>query len=242
MLLLGLDFETTGLSVTEDRITEVGALVWDTDRHMPVQILNTLVKVDRDITPEITKLTGITTQDLYDWGQRPQDAFIELLALAKRCEAIVAHNGLEFDKPFLEAECQRHGILMPPLHWIDTTIDVPYPEEIKTRKLVHLAAEHDFLNPFAHRAATDVLTMMKVLSCYDCASVLATSKLPNIKLIALVKKPWEDAAPDGKKETDKAKARGYRWDGGKKRWVKNVKQNHLLAEKSHGEFQVVEDE
>jgi len=78
-------------------------------------------------------------------------------------------------------------------------VDVPSPPQITTRKLAHLAAEHGFLNPFAHRAVFDVLTMLKILSCYPIENVIISSNQPLMKLVALV-------AFDGRY---KAKARGF---------------------------------
>lgn len=161
--------------------------------------------------------------------------------MAKDAAALVGHNSLGFDQPLLLAESARHGVEPSSLPWIDTSVDVPYPEKIKTRKLVHLAAEHNFINTLAHRALSDVLTMLKILSHYDAATVLATSLIPNVKLQAITKKPWEDPAPEGRKEIDKAKARGFRYDGSNKTWVKNVKQNRVAEEMAHGEFAVVEE-
>ena len=241
MLVCGVDFETTGLNVNEDRIIEVGAVIWDTDRHAPVLMMSHFIEVDVPLSDEITKITGITSHDLEMWGHLPTVGLGLLLDFMREAEVVVAHNGTGFDKPLLEAEVARHHLTTqyPLLPWIDTSLDVPYPEMIKTRKLTHLAAEHGFLNPFAHRAVSDVLTMLKILSHYDVSEVLATSKLPTIRLVAVVKKPWHDLAPEGKKENDLARARGYRWDGAKKQWLKHVKQNRVAEETDHGEFQVV---
>lgn len=240
MLILGLDFETTGLLVNEDRIIEVGAALWDTDRQAPIVLMSHFIDQSMDISKEITEITGIELIDLETWGHLPGVGLGMLLDLMKEADAVVAHNGTTFDRPLLEAEVERNHLVtqLPKLPWIDTSVDVPYPERVKTRKLTHLAAEHGFVNPFAHRALSDVLTMLKVLSHYDINSVLKTSQEPSIKLVAEVKKPWEDAALEGKKEVDKAKARGYRFDGAKKRWLKIVKQSALEAEQSHGEFYV----
>lgn len=238
MLIAGLDLESSGLSVTDDRIIEVGAVLWDTERQTPLLIFSHLVNPYIPISKEITEITGIIQDDLDRYGRPAVAVLSELNVLLEKADAIVGHNALGFDKPFLENELARHGLPVVSRPWIDTSVDVPYAEKIKTRKLVHLAAEHDFLNSMAHRALSDVLTMLKVLSHYDIDSVLKTSQEPSITLVAEVKKPWEDAALEGKKETDKAKARGFRFDGSKKRWVKSVKQSSLAAEQSHGEFHV----
>jgi hypothetical protein len=44
MLILGLYFETTGFDVQKDRITEVGAVLWDTVTSTPVRLVSTMVK------------------------------------------------------------------------------------------------------------------------------------------------------------------------------------------------------
>ena len=94
------------------------------------------------------------------------------------------------------------------------------PPAITTRKLTHLAAEHGFLNPFPHRAVSDVLTMLKVLSHYDIAPVLESARQPSFTVKACVS--YDDR--------EKAKARGYRWDAARKIWTKIVKGHRLNDE------------
>lgn len=230
MTILGLDFETTGLDFTTDRITEIGAVLWDTEAGKPLVLFNHLVKHDDapPITDEITALTGITQAMIDAYGAHIEKLIPALLNLIAKAGAIVAHNGTGFDRPMLEAQMKRLNRAMPDTLWIDTSTDVPYPPQIKTRKLVHLAAEHGFLNPFAHRALFDVLTMLTILQRYDVAAVLETAKLPNLTVIALVS--YDDR--------EKARARGYRWHGETKTWRKTIKANHLDAEHPHGEFAI----
>ena len=45
MLLLGLDFETTGLDPAVHSICEVGAQLWDVDERRAIQSMGYLVKV-----------------------------------------------------------------------------------------------------------------------------------------------------------------------------------------------------
>lgn len=231
MLLLGLDFETTGLDFAKDRIIEVGAVLWDTTRGVPVRMLSELVShPDSDECPEvseeITRITGITQADLDQFSVPWMEARRALNGMALAADAVVAHNGTGFDQPMLCAHLDRlEHSQAPHLEiwrgpWIDTCTDVDYPPAITTRKLTHLAAEHGFLNPFPHRAVSDVLTMLKVLSHYDIGPVLESSRQPSFTVRAMVS--YDDR--------EKAKARGYRWDGGKKVWTKIVKGHRLNDE------------
>lgn len=245
MLLLGIDFETTGLDATKDRITELGACLWDSDTKAPIAVFCCYL-FDDDyplVTKEITALTGITDEAIAVYGRAPREAFGELAAMVTRAEMIVAHNGTNFDKLFYKAELERQGRLAVPagkkfwlgIPWLDTSVDVPYPDKIQTRKLVHLAAEHGFVNPFAHRALFDVMTMMHILSCYNIEDVVRLAAEPSYDVVAKTLPPWQDEG----KSNEKAKARGYRWDGANKRWFKTVKKSQVEKEQSHGEFPVV---
>jgi DNA polymerase-3 subunit epsilon len=225
MKLLGIDFETTGLSFDKDRITEIGAVLWCTEARAPMQIFNVLVHHEDGpgITEEITRLTGITQEMLDRYGVAPERAFARLVQLMLEADALVAHNGNGFDKPMWEAQMKRMKLPVPPDWsplWIDTCMDVPYPEAITTRKLVHLAAEHGFLNPFAHRACFDVLTMLKVLERYPIEEVMESARQPMVTLQAMVSFD----------EREKAKARGYRWKAETKQWLRHLKAHHVEKE------------
>lgn len=235
MLWLGVDFETTGLNVKEDRIIEVGAVLWDTIRKRPLTILNELVWDDTypELPSEVVSITGITEDDLKKYGRRPLEVLCALLAIAGEADLLVAHNGTNFDKPLLEAELERVGAHpSEPLEWIDSSVDVPYPESVSTRKLTHLAAEHGFVNPFAHRAVFDVLTMLHIMSKYDAKEILALSKSPSITIRAVVTFA----------EKEQARTRGYRWNAEQKWWVKTVKEVNLEKEMTAPfKIQILED-
>jgi DNA polymerase III subunit epsilon len=109
---------------------------------------------------------------------------------------------------------------------IDTLTDIPFASEPDSRKLKYLAGDHGFLNPFAHRAVFDVLTMLKVLSHYPIDKVLEYAKAPMITIRAVV----------DFNNKDKAKARRFSWEkiGDKtypKMWVKRIKEFQLEEEK-----------
>lgn len=242
MLVAGFDTETTGLDVTKEHIIEVGAVLWDTERRAPVLLYSALVHgahLTEPLPPKITELTGITDQDLETYGVLPQEAFENVLHIFKRAEAIVAHNGNLFDKPIWEANLARHGFMpsyreFQPL-WVDTSCDIEFPNDIKTRKLKHLAAEHGFLNPFAHRAQFDVLTMLKVCDAYDWEKIVASARTPNLVVRAVMPftkdEMFKTKVAEFGKMKDAVKSHGFRFDNDTKDWVKSIKEFNKEAAK-----------
>lgn len=227
-MILGLDLETTGLDVGTCQIIEVGAVLYDEKARKPVEIYSDLVWGAK-VPPEITALTGITQEECLDHGEIFEAIARTTVRLAKKADFVLAHNATNFDRPILERELRASIGHAPVWSWIDTSVDVPYPERITTRKLTHLAAEHGFLNPFPHRAVFDVMTMLQVVSHYDFGRVVELSQMPNVLLIADV--PYDDR--------EKAKARGYRWDKSTRTWRKTVKQHLVEQEVAAADFKVL---
>lgn len=240
--VLGLDFETTGLDLKNDRVTEIGYVLWDTEEKKPLQIVNKFLWdfAYPPITEEITRLTGITQDLLTEFGVEPRsvwDGLAEFCGTTK-VEYIVGHNGENFDKPFLLAELDRAGLqhaYLRGLPWIDTRTDLPFLQEPDSRKLRHLALDAGFINFFEHRAVFDVLTMLRVMGHYDFATIVEESKIPFVTVRAMVS--YEDR--------ELAKAQRFSWEkcGDKtynKQWVKRIKLNKLDAEKAKCNFQLVQ--
>ena len=240
MLVAGFDTETTGLDVTKEHIIEVGSVLWDTERRAPVLRYSALVHgphIVEPLLPKIVELTGITDLDLETYGVAPGFAFENVLQIFKRAEAIVAHNGNLFDKPIWEANLARHGFLPTEKRdlWVDTSCDIEFAPDIKTRKLKHLAAEHGFLNPFAHRALFDVLTMLKVCDGYDWPKIVASARTPNLVVRAVMPftkdEMFNTKKADFAKMKDVVKAHGFRFDNDTKEWVKSIKEFNKEAAK-----------
>lgn len=224
MIVLGLDFETTFTDPIDPKkalIVEVGAILWDTERKLPLFMYSNACKWTREhgeFDPRVTALTGLSLEDLNRYGKTRKELLSDLGQLIHESSAIVAHNGTNFDRPVFQAECSRENIPIEAKDWLDTSCDVPYPSHIDTRKLSFLGPAHGFLNPFSHRAVFDVLTMLKVLSFYRIDDVLARSKAEKVVLKAVTQKPWLD----GGISNAKAKENGYRYDGSITAWTKTV--------------------
>ncbi len=227
MLILGLALETTGLSHETDEIIELGAVAWDTEQNKPVAMINHLIQQPKKMPLEdiIVKITGITENDLNNFGISEQKAIQDYVELANKCDYVIAHNGNQFDKQFIEKALTRHGEKQQHI-WLDSMTDVPY--QTATRKLTYLAAEHKFLNPYSHRALFDVLTMLKVCSHYDWNEIITRAASPTVQVVAKVSK--EDRLL--------AKKVGFRWDAKNYQWVKVMKEMDLVKTDFNFEIEV----
>lgn len=246
MRLLGIDFETTGLDTANDRIVEMGAVLWDTDTKKPLKVYNEFLFIPGiEISPEAQKVNGISNEMLKEFGQSPEVVFMELehIVLANRVEYLVAHNAENFDKAILMSELDRFGLITARLRstpWIDTRQDIPYEIEPTSRKLNHLAADMGFVNPFQHRAVFDVLTMLRVLSQYDIEQVLEYQRTPFVTLQALVSYDERQLAKDARFSWQNIGTKVY-----KNCWVKRVKKNLVDIErerlKAKFQLRILED-
>lgn len=228
MYVLGLDLETTGLDVEKDEIIEIGVVVWHVEERRPCLCFNALLRPTIALPPIITELTGITEDYLRQFSMETKSAYNALNMLMGKCDYVVAHNGTNFDKPFytLGSNLAVGKVIDKP--WIDTNCDIPYASEIKTRKLSHLAAEHKFINPFPHRAITDILTMLQILSQYDINDILKYQKAPNIWIEAMV-------TYDNRNDASRM---GYHWNGKSKKWEKTIKDFLLQNEIKKSPFEI----
>ncbi len=231
MLIVGMDFETTWTEPVDPRlarVTEVGAVLWDTESNHPISVFSSFVYGPDypEIPQEGVDLNGISTDLLQRYGEDPGVVFRRLQNYFLQGEYVVAHNGTNFDKIIYDCELERFQIPSVEHKWIDTRIDVPYPKNITSRKLLHLAAEHGFANPFPHRAIFDVMTMLKVLSMYDVGEVVRLSQEPNVTVVARVS--FQDK--------DLAKKRNYQWNGEDKSWTKTLKQSQVQKEVDEAPF------
>ncbi len=97
------DFETTGLSPTENEILEVGAIC--ARNFLPVKQFQMLIKPSRPIHPDATKIHGIT-DDMVKDAPSIQEVLPQLMEFIG-ARTLVAHNA-KFDLSFLQVALKKH--------------------------------------------------------------------------------------------------------------------------------------
>ena len=143
------DIETTGLKVTQEAITEIGAARLRNGEI--VETFQTFVDPERRLTPEIIGLTGIT-DDMLRGAPKLKDALTAFLAFTGNAP-LAAHNA-EFDISFIRAGCRKCSIPFEPTY-IDTLILAQNLLPGLGKYKLDIVADHLQLPQFNHHRASD---------------------------------------------------------------------------------------
>ena len=153
------DIETTGLKVTQEAITEIGAVRLRNGEI--VETFQTFVDPERRLTPEIIGLTGITDEMLRG-APKLKDALTAFLAFAGDAP-LAAHNA-EFDISFIRAGCRKCSIPFEPTY-IDTLILAQNLLPGLGKYKLDIVAEHLQLPQFNHhRASNEAVPVAQMLT------------------------------------------------------------------------------
>ena len=234
-----IDVETTGLDHRRDEVIEIGmvAFVHDqTGRVGPVVgALSLLREPSVDITPEITKLTGITPEMVLGQVLDP-DAVRRLLEPA---DLVIAHNA-KFDRNF----CERLHEDFCHKAWACSVTEVRWGElGFEGAKLGYLVTQQGWFHQ-GHRAVDDCHATLEILAAdlrdgsgSVLGHLLASSQRSRVRI-------WAERAPFDLK--DVLKRRGYRWSGGDdgrpKAWWTEVDEEDLPREMRFLETEVYQRE
>jgi len=222
-----VDTETTGLDHTRDEVIEIGmvAFSYDDDGRIGdvIDTYNALREPTVPITPEITRLTGITPEMVkgHTIDLDAVEAFIQPAHL------VIAHNA-RFDRPF----CERlaHGFSLKA--WACSHAEVSWSDlGFEGSKLGYLLSQCGWFHQ-GHRAVEDCHALLEVLAdplrgSTGCAMshLLASARKALLRI-------WAEGSPFDMK--DELKKRGYRWsdgkDGGLKSWFIEIGEDAYEAE------------
>ena len=166
------DTETTGLLLhpqaaleRQPRIIEFGAVLLEDGAV--VHDINLLINPQQELSAEITKITGMTDDDL-----RGKPPFAEVLPFIKAafagCDLVVAHN-LSFDRGMLRTELRRCGVTDFP--WPQKgicTVEL-FRELFGRRPNLKVLYQHVMGKPLdqTHRASGDVSALVEIVQCAE---------------------------------------------------------------------------
>ncbi|MDO4282049.1 MAG: 3'-5' exonuclease [Clostridia bacterium] len=146
-----VDLETTGLSPINNEIIEIGAI--KVKDHQIIDRLDILVKPENQVSPFITRLTGITNDMLKD-AMEIKDALRKFMDFTGS-STLMAHNA-NFDMGFLRNNFQKHFEYTLENKCLDTlALSRKYVKGIKNYKLETLANHFHVNYSGAHRSLKD---------------------------------------------------------------------------------------
>ncbi|MCD7844269.1 MAG: PolC-type DNA polymerase III [Oscillospiraceae bacterium] len=156
---VAFDIETTGLSDQNDRITEIGAVVFGPDGK-PGERFQTFVNPGMPIPLNIQHLTGITDRDVFDAPEEAEavGAFLDFATGWPLC----AHNA-DFDVGFISAAAERMGRPFQPLYIDTLALSQALLPDLRKFKL-DIVSDRLGLPGFQHhRASDDALVCGRIL-------------------------------------------------------------------------------
>src|SRR4051812_48364830 len=161
-LIIGLDIETTGLTWGDHRIVEVYAGLWDSTTQKLIRDTNIRINPERSIGVEAQRVHGIAITDLAGCPTWDQVAGKVWSAL-NISDVLVAHNGQEFDLPFLNHEFERVGQPKIDKPLVDTMSCrwATFTGAVPSLQALCFACDVPYDKAKAHAAEYDVHVLMK---------------------------------------------------------------------------------
>lgn len=170
------DIETTGLSNSNDEITEIGAV--KIKNREVVERFSELIDPKRSIPYKITELTGITNEMVK--GKRTIDQVLpDFLEFAKD-GVLVAHNS-DFDTGFIRVACKKTNIDYNHIALDTVALSRALLPELKRHKLNLIANHLKIKLDNHHRAVDDAeATALIFLKFIDMLEAKGVVKLSNV--------------------------------------------------------------
>ena len=202
-----LDTETTSLEPPPvGKTVEVAVMLFDVQHAQPVASFASLIRSDSN---EAHTINGIPPEMLTDL-QDPDLIWRAVHWVIGHAQVVIAHNA-EFDRQFVPD-------LGKP--WVCSEGDITWPGSTKGGRggsLAHLALSLGLGVASAHRAATDVDTLARILTRlaekgHDLEALIRHAMRPKAMFHSLA--PFE--------AKDIVKSAGFRWDPDKKVWWRRM--------------------
>ena len=157
------DIETTGLNPVEDRIVELGAVLFE--NGIPVKKFSSLVNPNKFISFEATRVNNISNEMIQNAPRENiiYPKLVEFLEDSLSGETVICAHNARFDIGFLSNTLERLGY-SGNIKYIDTlSLSRNLIYGLENYKQSTVADYFDIINEEAHRAVTDAETCGKIL-------------------------------------------------------------------------------
>lgn len=163
-IVVGVDTETTGLEYADGhRIFEIALCARDLNTGATIKDISLRFNPKREISAKAYEITGVKLSDLVAEPLFESKA-ASIATILNNATAVVAHNGLGFDKPFIEHELGLCGIsLRQDLVWFDTMLHGLWATQDGKRPTLRelaFALGYEYDEEKAHGALYDTQLMM----------------------------------------------------------------------------------
>ncbi len=211
--LLIIDTETTGIDPHQDKVIEIGAILYSGTCQTTLAQLSFLLQTTHNAAEHINR---IPPNALTTFPQDLQNKALDLLGdMAATADYIVAHNA-PFDAQWFDDERLPiiRGNHQQPLPWLCSMADMTWPKQTRPGgSLINLALDHGIGVSSAHRALTDCQLLAELfnrLSSDELADLIAQASRPKATFRAEVSYDQRHLA----------KAAGFKWNPDQKAWVR----------------------
>lgn len=198
-----IDTETTGLNPDQDRVIEIGAILYSIELQTSLASMSVLAPGGDNPCEHINRIPAAALA-----RQNPcvEGAAMSLLTeMIADADCFVAHNAA-FDESFLKWD---------QLPWVCTKSDFSWPghEHVDGKSLVAIALDHGIGVSTAHRVLADCQLIAALFDrCSDLPAMFTRAMRPKATFIAKVSYDDRQLAKDA----------GFTWNPGPKTWTRTM--------------------
>ena len=158
--MIVFDIETTGLSVDDCKIIEIGAVKIKNGEI--IDEFNSFVNPKCEIPPEITELTSISNEDVAD-AETIEIVLPKFFEFTGNC-LLIAHNA-GFDTKFIRRAAKEQGIAFTNPYLDTLAVSRFINTDLQTHKLDNIAKYYGLEDFHHHRACDDAAILARIFFC-----------------------------------------------------------------------------